>query len=190
MKKLILCLFSVMILSLPCYGQVGTPEGDVQTGGGGGGNPPPQIQYCYVDATTTCADAIVTLHLEGLLQGASLACGDCDQLPNGNWICPNSNKVVPAVVEDVSLPFARRHQLKTGDGPELSGKVSTRDGNTPVDCGSTITCTTGCVGITVGGVSKKSCGNNPLSNVMPLMPRYADGNNCKAFLTPVIVTVQ
>jgi hypothetical protein len=188
MRKLILCLFSVLVLSLPCYGQVGTPEGDAGTGGGGNGGNPPQIQYCYVDASTTCADALVTMYFEGLLAGATLICGECDQLQNGNWICPNSNKVVPAVVEDISLPFARRHQHKTGDGPELSGKVSTQDGNNPVDCGSTITCTTSCLGIAVGGVGKKSCGSNPLSNVMPILPRYADGNNCKAFLIPVIVT--
>lgn len=180
MKIVLTCAFLMFSV---CLGRVAQSSSD-----GVVVPPPPPVSYCYVDATTSCADAIVTLHLEGQLPGAELACGNCTQSETtGNWTCPNSNLVVPAVVENVNLPFARRHQELAGDGPGVGGKVGTRNGTTPVDCGSTITCTLGCVQIVVNGVSVRSCGSNPLSNNMPMLPRFADGANCQAFPNPIIV---
>lgn len=96
-----------------------------------------------------------------------------------------ANLTVPQAI--VNLPFARRHQELAGNGPGVGGKVRTKNGATPIDCGSTITCTLGCVQIVVNGVSVRSCGSNPLSNNMPMLPRFADGANCQAFPNPLVV---
>ena len=184
MNKWLTCLLVVLMSNVVCIGTFTTSNDDPEDFLA---QIPP---ICYVDTNSTCADAIISLHLEGQLPpGVALACGNCEQSAiTGNWSCPNSNQVVPAVVDNRNLPFARRHQEFEGNGSGVGGKVGVQDGQNPIDCGRTITCTVGCVEISVGGgPSVRACGSNPLSDNMPIMPRFANGQSCRAFPNPIVV---